>query len=613
MFHFNSTKSVCPTISRCTRRRTEKARLSERHRAAVERLEDRHYLSSLPIGNADAAQPYAQLPLAFEPNLGQAEASACFVSRGDGYTLLLAPNQASLSLAPSSGGDQTDSGQIDMRLLGGNPNARTVALDTLSGVSNYLIGDRSQWITNVPNYARAEFANVYPGVDMIYHGNDQQRLEYDFVLAPHADPNAIQLSFEGARGVSLDAQGDLVLHTSAGDLMENAPVVYQQINGTRQAVAGRYVLEGGDRVGFSIGAHDANQPLVIDPTYSLVYSTYLGGKGGSSGHAIAVDSAGDTYVTGVAWAGFPTLHPAQAKFGGVDDVFVTKMNAAGTALVYSTYLGGTGDDAGNGIAIDAAGDAYVTGQTSSSNFPIKNAFQSSFGGGGDAFLAELNPAGSALLYSSFLGGSGTDIAHAVAVDAAGDAYVTGYAGSANFPTTAGAFQATGSASPFAAKVNTTLSGASSLVYSTYVGSAGHAYGIAVDGSGNAYLAGQGNVPITAGAFQQPPTKLASNIPFVSKLNAAGTELVYSTYLGSMGGASAIAVDAAGDAYVTGEANVPTTPNAFQTAWNGSAQNVFMSELNPSGSALIYSTYLGGQSPSYGRGIALDSQAKATSI
>jgi hypothetical protein len=312
--------------------------------------------------------------LSFEVNRGQTAAEVDFLSRGSGYTMFLTPTEAVLSLQKSgitTGGapQVTDSVELSSTFVGANPQPQVVGLDQLEGTSNYLIGnDPSQWQTNIANYGRVEYHNLYSGVDLVFYGN-QQQLEYDYVVAPGADPGVIKLAISGAESMTLDDQGDLVLHTSGGDVLEHAPVVYQDSGGIRQPVSGQFVLEGDGQVGFAVGAYDHSQPLVIDPVLS--YSTYLGGTtGGGVGYGIAVDAAGDAYVTGWTSTDFPTTPGAyQTTYGGADDAFVTKLNPTGTALVYSTYLGGTGDEQGFGIAVDAGGNAYVTGYTSSADFP----------------------------------------------------------------------------------------------------------------------------------------------------------------------------------------------------------------------------------------------------
>jgi hypothetical protein len=569
--------------------------------------------AALLVGAAARTEPalpprvvdsYGKLPLSFEANRGQTAPQVKFLARGPGYTLFLTPDAAVLSL-----GRQKTNAVLRMQLQGANARASVTGADALPGKSNYFIGsDPNQWRTNVPTYAAVKYASVYPGIDLVYHGN-QRLLEYDFLVAPGADPQAIGIRFQGARKLTVNLEGALVIGLGGSEVIEPAPVVYQEIGGQRQTVAGRYVLRGRGRVGFSVAEYDRSQTLVIDPT--LVYSTYLGGSGADGGNAIAVDASGNAYVAGLTLSSdFPSTPGAlQTTSGGDYDVFVTKLNAAGSALVYSTYLGGSGYEAAGGIAVDASGNAYVTGETVSTNFPTTpGAFQTTLNGPYNGFVTKLNAASSALVYSSYLGGGG-DYGQAIAVDASGSAYVTGYASSSNFPTTPGAFQTTfgGWRDAFVTKVN---AAGSALVYSTYLGGSDYdgGSGIAADVSGNAYVTGSTSsidFPTTPGAFQTAFSGYED--AFVTKLNAAGSALLYSTYLGRSGGwGSAIAVDASGNAYVTGEAenDFPTTPGAFQ-ATSGGCDDAFVSKLNASGSSLLYSTYLGGSSCDYGYGIAVD--------
>jgi hypothetical protein len=614
-------------------------KLAERCRLTLELLEDRLCPSALALGaptlappdagtQAQVSQAYGQLPLSFEANQGQTDPQVNFLSRGNGYSLYLTPTAAVLDLQQGAMGDDT---VLTMQLVGANPAARPIGLDPLAGTVNYLIGnDPTRWHTGVATDSRVEYQGVYPGIDLIYHGN-QGHLEYDFVVAPGANPAAIRLSFQGTQGLSIDAQGDLMVHTAAGDLVEQAPVLYQQNGATRQAVSGHYILERNGQVSFQVGSYDPSRPLVIDPTYSLVYSTYLGGTGTDDAYAIAVDQYGNAYVTG--WTSsrdFPvTGGVLQSKYKSTDNAFVTKLNPSGTGLVYSTYLGGGGITLGSGIAVDQYGDAYVTGRTNSTSFPIKNGFQTTLGGGnyGDAFVAKLNATGSAVLYSSYLGGNsdennvGSALAPVggIAVDQFGNAYVTGTTASSNFPTRNGLPASAGGLGPvFVTRVNTNLAGAASLVYSTLLGGSGsvpNAYGssIAIDGTGDVYVTGS-----TSSGFITTPGAFVTGGAgaFVVKLNtnlAGAAALVYATDLSSGGTAGyGIAVDGSGNAYVTGRVsygNLPTTPNAFQTA-NGSVKpystDAFLTVLNPTGSGLIYSTYLGGSTNDEGRAIALDS-------
>lgn len=582
----------------------------------VEQLEQRCLLANAAIPTLAAG--YGQIPLSFEANQGQTDSQVDFFARGLGYGLFLTPGEAVLSLqAPQS--DTTVSppaSVLRLQLIGAQAPTDVAGLDRLPGISNYLLGnDPSQWRTNVPNYAKVQYRNVYPGIDLVYYGG-QQQLEYDFTVTPGVDPGVIQLAFAGAQGVTLNERGELVLRTSGGDVVEHAPVIYQEIGGVRQPIEGHYVLEDGGRVGFAVGAYDNERALVIDPVLS--YSTYLGGTKSNVCQAIAVDRAGNAYVTGgTDSTDFPTQDPLQGAFVGTfSDVIVTKLNAAGNGLVYSTYLGGDNYDVGYGIAVDGSGSAYVIGVTHSKNFPTtNNALQQTPHG---AFIAKLNPAGTNLIYSTYLGGSRGEEGRGIAVDNAGDAYITGDTSSPDFPTQ-NPIQAANRGSvnnAFVSKLNPT---GSALLYSTYLGGASDDRGIAIaiDSAGDAYVAGT----TTSSDF---PTKNAvqSSLPnsnktaFVAAVNAAGNALIYSTYLGgsNFDHASAIAVDDSGAAYVEGgtaSANFPTK-NALQPSLIASSPASFVAKLNPGGGTLAYATYLGANSDDglLPGGIAVDAAGSA---
>ena len=514
---------------------------------------------------------------------------------------------------------------VRMKLVGANPSPRVSGLEELPGKSNYFIGnDPSQWRTNVPHYAKVQYNDVYPGVDLVYYGN-QRQLEYDLVVAPGADPGAIALSFEGVERLRIDAQGDLVLHTSGGQIRQHKPLVYQEVDGGHREIAGAYVLNGDREVGFQIAAYDVGEPLIIDPV--LTDSTYLGGNGNDRSFAIAVDASGNAYVTGqTSFTGFPTASPFQADGGGGQNAFVTKLNAAGNALVYSTYLGGSDSETGRGIAVDASGSAYVTGSTESTDFPTANPIQPALGGTGDAFVTKLNAAGNALVYSTYLGGSSFEGGYGIAVDGSGNAYVTGSTFSTDFPTATPLQPATGGGfDAFVTKLN---AAGSALVYSTYLGgsSVEGGFGIAVDGSGNAYVTGSTSSADFPTASPIQPTiggVIGGDIDaFVTKLNAAGNALVYSTYLGgssSEGGTNsiqlAVAVDASGNAYVAGTTTSTDFPTAspIQPAHGGGGAfiwDAFVTKLNAAGNALVYSTYLGGSGHDFVEGIAVDAFGNA---
>jgi hypothetical protein len=571
-----------------------------------------------------------QLPLSFEANQGQANNQVRFLAHGPGYSIFLTPQQALLALDASasasngsfSPGSTTPpslaSGSaptlVGMRFLNANPQPEVTGERPLPGSVNYfLTANPATWHTNIPTFAQVRYHSIYPGIDLLYDGS-QGHLEYDLLVAPGSDPSQIHLAFTGVERLSLDPQGTLLLHLPAGALPEAAPQVYQNINGVRKPVASSYVLQGTMEVAFALGAYDARQPLVIDP--SVLFSTYLGGLNNDESAGLVVDSQGNTYVTGTTSStNFPSQNPQQATSGGgPSDAFVTKINAAGTAVVYSTYLGGNGADWGTGIAIDGAGNAYITGGTGSTNFPTQNALQSANAGTTNAFVAELNAGGTALVYSTYLGGNGADWGTGIAVDGSGNAYITGVTSSTNFPTQ-NALQATfggGSDDAFIAKVH---AAGTALVYSTYLGGNGADWGtgIAVDGAGNAHITGgtgSSNFP-TDNPLQS--TNIGTANAFVAELNAAGAALVYATYLGGTNYdyASGIALDTAGDTFVTGITHSSDFPthNPFQST-NGGSSDVFVAELNAAGTALVYSTYLGGNGADWGTSIVVDGAGNA---
>jgi hypothetical protein len=454
---------------------------------------------------------YSKLPLSFEENRGQVDPRFRFLSHGDGYSLLLTESEAVLALS-SGKRDVDEADVVRMQLTGRRSRANIFGTEELPGKANYFIGnDPAKWHTNLPTYGKISCKGLYPGVDVIYYGN-QQQLEYDFVVAPGADPKQVKLHFAGATTVKVDGDSDLVVFSRHRQLVFHKPVVYQWKHRKRESIKGRFVLLAQSNVGFAIGDYDASKQLVIDPV--LAYSTYLGGSGSpstgySEGNAIAVDALGDAYVTGDTYsANFQTTAGAyQTSFHGSGDAFVTKLNASGTGLVYSTYLGGDNYTSGFGIAVDVAGNAYVTGSTSSTNFPVTSrAFQS---GAGAGFVTKLDPTGALLVYSTYLGTTANP--NAIAVDGLGHAYLTGPAG-ASFPVTSGAFQTVHrGGNSFVAKLDPA---GTKLLYATYLGGTGldFATAIAVDTNGNAFLGGYTfsfDFPVTAGAFQGGPNIASS--------------------------------------------------------------------------------------------------------
>jgi hypothetical protein len=553
-------------------------------------------------GAAASGIKWGDIPLSFEPNTGQSAAEVRYLARGNSYVLYLASGETVLA-----GKNQQP---FRMKLLDARLSAPITAEGRQASTSNYFLGnDPGKWRTAVPNYDRVRYAGVYPGIDLVFYGQ-AGNLEYDWVLSPGADARNIRLGFEGADRVRIDKHGDLLIEIGKAEYRHRKPVVYQEIAGKRILVAGTWTLQG-KTAGFHVGAYDRGRRLVIDPV--LIYSTYLGGAGLDFGWAIAVDKFGNTYVTGNAGStNFPTTNSLQS-LKGTTDAFVTKFNAHGSAKVYSTYLGGGGPDEGKGIAVDNQGNVYVAGNAGSFDFPMKNAIQGTWGGSGDVFLTKLNPTGSALVYSTYLGGNAIDYATAVALDPAGNAYITGVTFSSNFPTV-NPFQSAKGAQQdaFVAKINPS---GSAWVYATYLGgnAVDEGYAIAADSSGNAYVTGytgSSNFPL------QSPLR-SSNVnsvdAFVTKLNPVGSALVYSTYLGGTATdyGTGIAVDSSGSAYVTGIASSNDFPLAspMQPKFGG-GDDAFITKFDPSGSSLVYSTYLGGGSVDDAYALAIDQNGNA---
>src|SRR5438874_3123825 len=569
-----------------------------------------HQANRQSPANQAFLESYGKLPLSFEANLGQMDPSVKFLSRGSGYNLLLRGDEAVLTLrnandaaqkskgrrsnvnvslgsraldlfhlqaaeldnnfAPREPRSQTPSSEsqapevLRMRLVGANRAVKVKGLDELPGKSNYFSGkDPKKWRTNVPTYAKVKYEGVYPGIDLVYYGH-QRQFEYDFVVGPGANPKTIGLEIENPNSkIGMDRNGDLVVGLAFGEVRLLKPRVYQpgvpnsgSANSPIVIQKAKFVVAN-NCIGFDIPSYDKTKPLIIDPV--LVYSTYLGGSGADWANSIAVDSSGNAYVSGATHsADFPTANARQpALGGGYEDVFVMKINPAGNAVVYSTYLGGSYDDVASGVSVDSSGSAYVTGTTDSPDFPTANAVQPHLAStvGPNAFVAKFSPDGGALVYSTYLGGSSNDHGNAIAVDTSGNAYVTGLTQSLDFPTTTGAFQTTCGCNSDAFVTEFSADG-TRLVYSTYLGGSAEDQGnsVAVDLSGSAYVTGatlSSDFPTTSGASQS--TFGGYYDAFVSKLNAAGSALVYSTYLGGSDYdiGYGIAVDSFGNAYVLG--------------------------------------------------------------
>ncbi len=570
----------------------------------------RPVLSEVQLGQADApGGSYQEIrpgPFSFHPNLGQFESDVEFVSRSRDSMLLFKTDEFQLFSRSTSLSHQPLHKALTMRLVDADPRATVRGQKQLPGIVNYLRGnDPARWQTALKTYQRVHYQSVYPGTDLLFYGTSKD-LEYDFVLGPGADPEQIRLRFD--HPVEIDSSGDLSVATPAGILKLRRPVTYQHRLGTQQEIPSRYRrLEGGD-VGFWIGDYDRRYALTIDPV--VVLSSFLGGGEADSASGVQVDARGDIYITGLTSSiNFPTSAGAsqQAPAGGAD-IFVTKLNAQGDSMIYSTYVGGEGDDLPATLGIDSSGNVYVTGQTTSQDFPVAGAFQEEYGGGtSDAFLFKLNPNGTGLAYSTFLGGRSNDTGNIVRIDSQGNAYVAGFTRSDDFPVTEGVLQPNyrgGLADAFALKMNPA---GSSLLYSTYLGGnrQDEARDIGFDAEGNAVVVGltdSTNFP-TAEPFQGQ--RNGQFDVFVSKLDGEASTLVFSTYLG--GSSSDVPfgaiVDEAGDIYIVGETgsfDFPTE-SALQPAKSGSL-DAFVTKFRGDGAGPIFSTFLGGSGFDSGRAI-----------
>jgi hypothetical protein len=526
-----------------------------------------------------------------------------------------------------------------MTFAGANSAASISGDEEMDSKVNYLVGkDPDKWRAQVSIFAKVNVRALYPGIDLLYYGNHHQ-LEYDFSISPKADPDAIAIRFDGVDQLTVGLEGELIVGLGGAELRQHAPVVYQMVRGLRREISGSYRLKDSRTAGFALGAYDHDLPLVIDPIFS--YSTYFGGNAGDTGLAIKVDGSGSVYLAGETLSTqFPAAigtQPFQPQpHGGTvtGDAFVAKLDSTGSRLLYFTYLGGSGDDGALDLAVDAVGNAYITGFTVSPDFPMKNALFSQISGSADVtfhlyptdvFVAELNTNGSALIFSTYLGGTANDAGSAIAVDPAGNTYVTGYTYSTNFPVR-NAYQSSlmGGDDVFVAKF---VPGGRSLVYSTYFGGVGidEGEGIAADAEGFAYVAGytaSTNFPITANAVQDSLNGSGVAVTvfdaFVSKIGPTGQGLAYSTYLGGSQNdfGYRIAVDSFGNAYVTGttqSADFPHT-NSFNLSLGENGTNAvnfdaFLTKLDVNGQ-LASSTQFGGNGNDAGWGVAIDPSGRA---
>jgi hypothetical protein len=605
-----------------------------------------------------AVEAYSKLPVRFEPNQGQVDSRVRFLSQGPGYTLFLTSTEAILVLPPSHarkpGAVREDSSAMAMRLIGANSASQTFGLEELEGKSNYFIGsDQSKWLTNLPNYARVRYRKVYPGVDLVYYGS-QQRIEYDFVVSPGGDPRTIKLAFERedreltngiyrAAPLRINRNGDLLVSLHGSEIRLHKPTAYQLSKGRattdgndQQLIDAHYVLRPNGQVGIRLGPYDTTRALVIDPV--LDYSSRLGGTNGQVTAAIAVDGAGNVYLTGTTESfDFPTVNQIPGACQGTcntsfDVVYVTKINAAGNALVYSSRVGGSQFDEGLSIAVDSSGNAYLVGLTRSADFPRVNQIPGACVGGcgttgsEDVFVTKISAAGDTLVYSSVVGGTNDDRGESIAVDTSGNAYLTGATDSSDFPQVnpiPGACLGTcGTGSfPQDAFVTEINAAGNALVYSTYL--AGSAFtvgfGITADSAGNAYVVGltqSADFPrvtqISGACLGTCGTGTGSD-GFVTKISAQGASLAYSTVFGGSGFnmGTAIAADSSGNAYLTGSTQSADFPQlnpikrgCARGCGNGRG-DTFVTKINGAGSAIVYSSLIGGEGDDEGTGIAVD--------
>ena len=581
---------------------------------------------------------YGKLPLTFVENRGQFDKQVRFCARSPKTTVYFCTNEVVFHFVEKPKGiksphaletSETNSAQAEEKykelvlrvsFSDTNPNVLIEGLDKLPVKVNVFRGsDQSKWLKDIPTYKKIIYHNLWEGIDLVYYGMPEYGMKYDLIVHPGADPTKAKLKYAGHDKLSVNSEGELIVNTAFVQIVEKKPYVYQQIKGNNEEVKGTFSVSN-DIVTLNLEDYDTNYPLIIDP--GLAYSTFLGGTSYDSGYFISTDSSGCAYVTGVTYlTGFPTTVGAyDTSSNGEWDIFITKLNASGTGLVYSTFLGGASDDYGHGVDVDSSGSVYVTGYTESSDFPATTgAYDTLYNGTGDVFVTKLNASGTGLVYSTFLGGASDDYGHGVDVDSSGSAYVTGYTESSDFPATIHAFDTSynGFMDVFVTKLNSTGTG---LVYSTFLGGTSYeyGYGISIDSSGCAYITGgtgSSDFPATAGAYD---TSCNGNQDvFVTKLNSTGTGLVYSTFLGGISDdvGFSVSVDSSGCAYVTGlteSSDFPATAGAYDTSCNSifSFLDAFVTKLNATGTGLVYSTFLGGIDNDYSHGISIDSSGCA---
>jgi hypothetical protein len=548
---------------------------------------------------------YARLPLYFIENRGQAAPEVKFYARQRGETVAFSRDRVSLVF-----GDAAGSTAVHLTPVGMRPGAELAPLKPQECKVNYLCGrDSRQWLTGIPTYGAVAYREAYPGIDLKFYGRGRQ-FEYDLIVKPGADPAQVKFRLDGITGMKLDAAGNLGMTLpEGGELLQHKPLVYQEIGGQHVRREGKFTLAAGEKFtyGFEVGAYDPRYPLIIDPIV-VVYSGYLGGNQQEYGQAVAVDGRGQAYLTGHTNSNdgadqFPTQYKL-FSYSGNFDVYVAKLSADGAAMLFCTYLGGSQNDYGYAIAVDASENIYVAGATYSTNFPVANALYNTLKGGLDGFVTKIKYDGSALVYSTYLGGTADDAFYAIAADQDSNAYVTGFTLSADFPTTSGSLAPTqpGNYDAMVAKIS---ADGGALTYSTYLGGTGNEVGggVAVDPDGNVYVTGETSSSAFTPATPDPLYPYSGiEAGFVTKLDPAGQNLLYFTYLGGTSNTltvcSAIALDRNNNAYVTGATNAtdfPTTQGAFQPQKSVDTFNydAFVTKINAAGSALVYSSFLGG--------------------
>jgi hypothetical protein len=565
--------------------------------------------------SAKAEGLLSKLPLEFEPNRGQFHNSSKFVARAGGYSVALSPSVARLevqgSVRPPSRESPLEASDlrraaVDIRLVGANAKAEMVAEDALPGKTNYFRGqDPKQWYTNVPHYLRVREKDAWPGIDMVYYGAGRKLLEYDIVVAPGADPSKAQLRFEGGSTPSVDKIGRLVVDTELGRVEWDKPVAYQMIGGVRKDVSSRYVLHDG-MITFDVDSYEKSAQLIIDPV--LVYSTFAGGSSSDLGQAIAIAN-GNVYFAGYSFS--PDFQGSDPTYEGNSDIFVSEINSAGSGLVFTTFIGGSNQDQGMGLAVDPSGGIHIAGWTNSQDFPVVNAFQSSLAGrsGQDAVVIALGPGGNNIVYSTYLGGTNQDQALGIATDSSGAAYVTGWTNSGNFPTSTNSFQPDygDNQDGFIVK----LSAAGVPAYSSYLGrqSFDQANAVRVNASGEAYVAGQTCSPnLDTPGVVVTTAKAGFCAGFATKIAADGATKKWFTYIGDQ--VFALDLDASGNVYIASNNTRglpdPNSPlvNPIQSTLAG-AQDIYVAKLDPAAANVLFSTYLGGITLDQPFGLAVD--------